>query len=448
MVNPLVRWTALLGLLFSGTAYGDADSTMALLEQWVHGYYNNAAQAQADLERDIPDSHRHRLMHQLFVPVQIPNLPGHSVFQQAATDGSMNPRWIVRLGILQFFIDEETGLVRQRELAFKRQDDFKNAHLQPEKLAGLSAADFEFDPLCDFHLELNPDGKGIAGPMLDGQCLLNRPGLEKPLIAEDRIEITADSYSFLGRFLDDAGNVMWGTPSDELNRLARISTTGDYAAEQGQRVLIFGASKGTGLEIARTLTAMGIPVTAFVRPSSDTSALEELDHVAFAVGDALVPDQVRAAFDSDYHRAVVSTLGCRSCDGARPDFEGNRNVVDAAVATGVNRFVLITVIGAGDSADAPPWIARWFLREVIELKTQAENYLMTSGLDYTILRPGGLKDSAGTGRGVLSNDRTSMGIISRIDLAALTVECLADPATAGNVYSTVDPELSWPWDMF
>jgi uncharacterized protein YbjT (DUF2867 family) len=448
MVNPLVRWTASISLLLSGAAYADADSTMALVEQWVHGYYNNSAQAQADLERDIPDSHHHRLMHQLLVPVKIPALRGHTVFQQAATDGSMNPRWIVRLGILQFFVDEKTGLVRQRELAFKRQDDFKNAHLNPEKLASLTAADFEFDPLCDFYVTLNPDGERIAGPMPDNQCLLHRPGLEKPLIAEDRIEITADSYSFLGRFLDDAGNVMWGTPSDELNRLVRISTTDDYGLEQGQRVLIFGASKGTGLEIARALTAAGTPVTAFVRPSSDTTALRELDHVAFEVGDAMVPEQVRAAFDSHYHRAVISTLGCRSCDGARPDFEGNRNVVDAALATGVNRFVLITVIGAGDSADAPPRIARWFLKEVIELKTQAENYLMTSGLEYTILRPGALKDSAGTGRGVLSDDRTIMGIIGRADLAALSVECLETPATVGNVYSTVDPELSWPWDMF
>ena len=94
-------------LLFAVTARADADTTLALIEQWVQGYYNNSEQAETDLGRNIPDTHRHRLMHQLFVPVQMPNVPGHTVFQQSSTDGSMNPRWITRLGVLQFFVDEK-----------------------------------------------------------------------------------------------------------------------------------------------------------------------------------------------------------------------------------------------------------------------------------------------------------------------------------------------------
>jgi uncharacterized protein YbjT (DUF2867 family) len=432
---------------FASNASADADTTLALIEQWVQGHYHNAAQAEADLNRDIPDTHRHRLMHQLFAPVDMPNVPGLTIFQQAATDGSMNPRWIVRLGVLQFFVDETTGLVRQRELSFKKADQYKNAHLKADELAELGVNDFEWDAACDFYIDTNAEENLIEGPMPGKRCQIQSPGGDKVLTAEDRIEITPHGYGFLGRFVDATGKVMWGTASDELNQLTRASSLEAYVAEHGNRILIFGASRGTGLEVAKQLVAANIPVTAFVRPSSDISALEALGNVEFVVGDAMVATDVQAAFESHYHHAVLSTIGCRGCD-VRPDFEANRNIVDAALAAGVERMILTTTIGAGDSRDAPPWIMRWMLKDVTELKTRAETYLMTSGLDYTILRPGGLKDTEPTHRGILSDDRAAFGIIGRTDLALLTIECLNDPETIGQVFSTVDPDLSWPWDMF
>ncbi len=67
-----------------------------------------------------------------------------------------------------------------------------------------------------------------------------------------------------------------------------------------QSILIFGATRGTGLELARLLTARGDSVTAFVRPTSDRSGLEPLG-VEFIVGDALVAEEVKAAFaESSY----------------------------------------------------------------------------------------------------------------------------------------------------
>src|SRR5690606_23422853 len=112
------------------------------------------------------------------------------------------------------------------------------------------------------------------------------------------------------------------------------------------------------------------------------------------------------------HRAIVSTLGCQGCESP-PDYEGNRNLVDAAREAGIDRMVLVSTIGAGDSAAAPPWIARWILRDVIDLKTRAEEHLVASGLHYTIIRPGGLKDGPRSGRGELTEDREAMGIINR-----------------------------------
>lgn len=211
-------------------------------------------------------------------------------------------------------------------------------------------------------------------------------------------------------------------------------------------VLIFGATRNTGLHVARLLAERGDTITAFVRPTSDRSGLEPLG-VRFVVGDALNLDEVQAAFASARYSAVVTTMGCFRCDPP-PDYLGNKHVFDVAKTAGVPRVVMVSSIGAGDSADAPPWLSKWFLKDLLVLKTQAEDHLMSLDLEYTIIRPGGLKNAEPTGKGLLSEDRDTMGIITRADLASLIVQCLDDPSTTGKIYAAVDAEMSWPWDMF
>lgn len=75
------------------------------------------------------------------------------------------------------------------------------------------------------------------------------------------------------------------------------------------------------------------------------------------------------------------------------------------------------------------------------MKTQAEGYLTASGMDYTILRPGGLTRGTATGAGVKTEDHNVMGSISRAELGALVVQCLDDADTAGKIYHTIDPSL-------
>lgn len=220
----------------------------------------------------------------------------------------------------------------------------------------------------------------------------------------------------------------------------------DAAPDGGHHVLLFGGTRNTGLEVAKILAGRGDRVTAFVRPSSDRSGLEPLG-VAFAVGDALDLDSVRAAFDGGEYTSVITTVGCFSCD-PRPDFLGNRNIFDAAAEAGVQRMVFVTSIGSGDSEMAAPWLARVFLREILPLKTQAEDHLMAGGLDYTIIRPGALRSRPATGNGYLSESREAEGIINRSDLGGLIVEALDDNDSIGKVLAAVDSEMSYPWDLF
>lgn len=252
-------------------------------------------------------------------------------------------------------------------------------------------------------------------------------------------------YSVLAVVVAVAAYVFWLSGSSHTPE--RVHSAGNYTSPAGP-VLVFGGNRASGLEIVRQLRERGEQVSVAVRPSSDITALQALG-VTTVIANALDAESVREAFATAEYAAVISTLGTARGESAnRPDYIGNRNVVDAAVAAGVRRMILVTVIGAGDSAPAAPLPARNFLEEVIKLKTQAEDHLRASGLEYTIIRPGGLGDVGATGTAVLAEDPLAFSYISRKDLATLVVQALGDPTTSGKTFSAYDPSRKTMWKMY
>lgn len=212
-------------VLAAGAGQNEVDRTLTLIKQWVHGQYNNKAQFESDLARKVPDNEMHRVMHQLFVPVTvpIPALDGYLVFQQSAADGSTDPAMIIRVGILQFLPDPASGAVIQRELNFRNKDPYKNAQLNQDVLRKVTLADFNVNTGCDFFLKANKDSTELAGPLKEGACRMKNPGTGKDMIADDAVVIRPDEFWFRGKFRDEAGRVVWGTESPEMNKLVRVS---------------------------------------------------------------------------------------------------------------------------------------------------------------------------------------------------------------------------------
>jgi uncharacterized protein YbjT (DUF2867 family) len=210
-------------------------------------------------------------------------------------------------------------------------------------------------------------------------------------------------------------------------------------------VLIFGATRETGLEVAKILTARGDTVAAFARPTSDLAELRALALQQIIYGDVLDAVAVNKAFAAGRFRAVICTIGGQRGQVPRPDFEGVKLIVDTArrLRLSVPRILLVTAIGAGDSRSAVAPKVLEVLGEVIRLKTLAEQQLVASGLNYVILRPGGMTSDPPTGTAIRTEDHGVMGVITRADLARLVVECLDDEGTNGKVYHTVDPEIKW-----
>ena len=222
----------LLAVLGTGPAFAadappgaDATRTLKLVQAWVHGQYNNKAQFDRDIQRKLPPGEIHRLMNQFFAPVTVPvpGIEGYLVYQHASADGSMNPRTIVRIGLLQYITDPQSGRLIQRELNFKNGEPWKNAHQNQDLLRKVTMADVNVNPGCDFFLVANAAGTEVTGIMKERACALYSDGLKMTLYAEDGVVIRPDEYHFWGRFVDDSGQVRWGTQSKELYTLSRVS---------------------------------------------------------------------------------------------------------------------------------------------------------------------------------------------------------------------------------
>ncbi|WP_426623805.1 SDR family oxidoreductase [Leifsonia sp. McL0607] len=202
------------------------------------------------------------------------------------------------------------------------------------------------------------------------------------------------------------------------------------------RVAIVGAHGKVAQQLMRVLYDDGDDFVGLVR------ADEHADDVYRLGGEGIVLDIEQSDSDAIAQAiagcdAVVFTAGAGPGSGvARKrtvDYAGSVKSAQAAARAGIRRFVQLSAWGVDSpvAADADP---QW--RAYVEAKRDADSELRSSGLDWTILRPGRLTVDDGTGD-VLLGESVPLGEIAREDVARLIAACLADPATVGRTWEVV-----------
>jgi uncharacterized protein YbjT (DUF2867 family) len=102
---------------------------------------------------------------------------------------------------------------------------------------------------------------------------------------------------------------------------------------------------------------------------------------------------------------------------------------------GVRRYVMVSAI----AADRPDeWSDE--MRPYYEAKAEADRRLLESGLDHTIVRPGGLTDDPGTGQ-VTVGTGIEPGNVPRDDVAAVLLAVLEAPSTVGKAFELVSGDM-------
>ncbi|ERN42588.1 NmrA-like family [Rubidibacter lacunae KORDI 51-2] len=199
-------------------------------------------------------------------------------------------------------------------------------------------------------------------------------------------------------------------------------------------VVVAGATGGTGREIVRELIERGIPTRALVR---DRDAAKRILPAAVEL---VVVDVLDAA---GVREAIAGSTVLLCATGARPslnplgplqvDYWGTRNLVDAAKACDIEHFAIVSSLCV--SQFFHPLNLFWL---VLFWKRQAEQYLVDSGVSYTIVRPGGLKNDDNSDPLVMSSaDSLFGGSIPRTRVAQVCVEALFQPAARNKIVEIV-----------
>jgi putative NADH-flavin reductase len=205
------------------------------------------------------------------------------------------------------------------------------------------------------------------------------------------------------------------------------------------KLLVIGASRGIGLETVKAALLAGHSVRALARSAARIPIKNAaLDKVS---GDALDSDTIRSALQDV--NVVIQTLGVDIAPRAIIErttlfSQSTRILVDAMKAAGVKRLIAVTGLGAGDSRGHGGLlydvvIFPLLLKRVYDDKDVQEWIIRSSGLDWTIVRPGLLTNNPATGRyRVLTVAQDwRFGRISRADVADFLIRQVDDRSLIG-----------------
>ncbi|KAA0109168.1 NAD(P)-dependent oxidoreductase [Mycolicibacterium sp. P1-5] len=160
------------------------------------------------------------------------------------------------------------------------------------------------------------------------------------------------------------------------------------------KFLVLGASGRTGVHLVKEALDQGHEVTVLVR-RPDATADPRADIVNGDVTDAAV-----IAVAARGHDAIISALGVKSVRETPALITDTvRAVIASAKTSGVDRFVIVSAFGVGDSLAKASLLAglifRTALRKKYADKAAAEVLLKASGLKWTVQYPGALNDRPG-----------------------------------------------------
>ena len=197
-------------------------------------------------------------------------------------------------------------------------------------------------------------------------------------------------------------------------------------------VVVAGGHGKVGRRLLGLLAERGDRARGLVRNRDHAADLERVGAEPVLCDLEREPDIAAFVEGAD---AVVFSAGAGAGSGPERkrtvDLGGALKLIDAAKSNGIRRYVMVSAMGAADpsrSSDA--------MRPYIEAKAEADAALEGSGLDFTIVRPGGLTDEPGTGR-VTVGSGLDRGRVTRDDVAATLLAVLDEDGTIGKTFDLV-----------
>ena len=198
------------------------------------------------------------------------------------------------------------------------------------------------------------------------------------------------------------------------------------------RVAIAGGHGQIAVRLAKVLSERGDEPVALIRNPDHADDVRQVgaEPAVVDLEQPSVEEVAQAVAGSD---AVVFAAGAGPGSGPERketvDYGGAVKLIEAAKKAGVGRYVIVSSMGANPDVPGDDTFSVY-----LRAKGRADDAVRASGLDWTIVRPGGLTNDAGTGR-VTLGENLPQGQVARDDVAAVLAAVLDSPKTIGR---TVD----------
>ncbi|HEX4719111.1 MAG TPA: NAD(P)H-binding protein [Thermoleophilaceae bacterium] len=202
-------------------------------------------------------------------------------------------------------------------------------------------------------------------------------------------------------------------------------------------VVIAGGHGNVARRLTRVLVAEGDRVRGLIRNPAHAGDLQA-DGADASVVDLEAASSAEIAAAVEGADAVVFAAGAGPGSGAERkwtmDRDGAVKLLEAARAADVPRYVIVSSIGAESPPDDDDGFSIY-----LRAKAEADQAVMSSDRQWTVVRPGRLTDEPGDGR-VRVGTAPFRTDVSRDNVAAVLAAALHEPRTAGHVLYVGDGE--------
>ncbi len=200
-----------------------------------------------------------------------------------------------------------------------------------------------------------------------------------------------------------------------------------------RKIIVFGATGNTGLEICKELKSNNMNFCSFVRKGSESKL--KIANLDVLTGDVLQLTDVDKAIKENDFTDIIIALGSRDFRGGGIRFNGTKNIVDSLKSNKKHaKLHIISANGVGNSLKNLTWseklMCKLFISKAMKDHELQEKVVVSNPGGYHIIRPVGLTNDIGSGKIIAEEEKAlSNSKISRANVAKYIVDSMNENIT-------------------
>ena len=206
-------------------------------------------------------------------------------------------------------------------------------------------------------------------------------------------------------------------------------------------IVVIGASGRTGRLVLEGLAKKDVRIRALSRNIAKASA-DIVGNYEWVQADVTQPETLIMALQGS--DIIISTIGSnpgKGLDGPESVvYKGVISLVDEAKRAGTRHIIYMSSIGAGGAENFSTVFLNLFMNKTMKWKSLGEEYIRNSGIDFTIIRPGGLRGEPGVSGIKFGQGDRIMGYIPREDVAEVINASAFNPDAVNKTFEIINDE--------